>query len=88
VARAEVRSFIRGRAIECQVSTGADAIPDPATCLVGGDNISEWLVAQGWAKRNGDAFADAEDNAKKLHLGIWSDRRPADHTVAAAGVAD
>ena len=69
-------SFIRGRAIECELPAGADTLPDPATCVVGGENISEWLVAQGWAKRSGDSFEDAEKNAREAKLGLWSDSRP------------
>lgn len=76
LARSALRSFIRGRAIECHVPEGADKIPDPATCVVGGDDISEWLVAQGWAKRSGDAFQEAENKARDAKLGLWSDGRP------------
>jgi endonuclease YncB( thermonuclease family) len=76
VARAALRSFIRGRAIECQIPAGASKIPDPATCVVSGDDISEWLVAQGWAKRSGDAFEEAENKAREAKLGLWSDGRP------------
>jgi endonuclease YncB( thermonuclease family) len=76
LARAALRSFIRGRAIECQIPAGVSKIPDPATCVVGGDDISEWLVAQGWAKRNGDAFQEAENRARGAKLGLWSDGRP------------
>ena len=54
MARAALQSFIHRRAIECTIPAGADKIPDPASCQVGGDDMSEWLVAQGWAKRNGE----------------------------------
>lgn len=76
LARAALRSFIRGRAIECRVPTGAKEIPDPANCVVGGDDISEWLVAQGWAKRSGKDFAEAESKARNAKLGLWSEGRP------------
>ena len=84
LARAALRSFIRGRAIECEVPAGAEKIPDPAECVVGGDNISKWLVAQGWAKRSGDAFESEEKTARETKLGLWGARRP-DAQVAATG---
>ena len=76
MARAALRSFIRGRAIECEMPAGADKIPDPASCMVGGDDISEWLVAQGWAKRSGDAFESEEKKAREAKLGLWGDAPP------------
>ena len=86
LARSALRSFIHSRAIECEIPEGADRIPDPATCLVGGEDMSEWLVAQGWAKRRGDDFADAEKKAKQAKIGLWSDRRPDQPTAVAGGV--
>jgi len=76
LARAGLRSFLRGRAIECLMPAGADKIPDPATCTVGGDDMSEWLVAQGWAKRSGEPYEAAEKKARDAKLGLWSDKRP------------
>lgn len=76
MARAALRSFIRGRAIDCEIPAGADKLPDPAACSVGGENIAEWLVAQGWAKRSGDDFEAAEKAARDAKLGLWSDKRP------------
>jgi endonuclease YncB( thermonuclease family) len=76
MARAALQRFIRGRAIDCEVPAGADKLPDPATCAVGGENVSEWLVAQGWAKRSGESFEDAEKRAREAKLGLWSEGRP------------
>ena len=84
MARAALRSFIRGRAIECEIPAGADKIPDPANCVVAGDDISEWLVAQGWAKRSGEQFEDAEKRAREAKLGLWGAGRP-DAQVATSG---
>jgi endonuclease YncB( thermonuclease family) len=84
MARAALRSFIRGRAIECEIPAGADKIPDPANCAVRGDDISEWLVAQGWAKRSGDQFEAAEKKARDAKLGLWGAGRP-DAQVATSG---
>jgi len=76
MARAALRRFIRGRAIECDVPPEAGTMPDPATCKVAGENLSEWLVAQGWAKRSGEAYAGLEAAARKGKLGLWGVGRP------------
>jgi endonuclease YncB( thermonuclease family) len=76
MARAALRRFIRGRAIECEVPQGAEAIPDSARCFVGGEDISEWMVAHGWAERDGETFADAEKAARAAKLGLWGDGWP------------
>jgi endonuclease YncB( thermonuclease family) len=76
VARTALRRFIRGRAIGCEVPPGADAIPNPAHCFVGDDDIARWLVAQGWAKPDGDAYKGEADAAKEMELGLYSKSRP------------
>jgi endonuclease YncB( thermonuclease family) len=76
MARAALRQFIRGRAVECAVPPGADEIPSPGTCSVGGKSLSEWLVAQGWARPAGAAYAALEDAARRARLGLWSGGRP------------
>jgi len=76
MARAALRRFIRGRAIECAVPPGADAIPDSARCFVADEDIAEWLVAQGWAEADSEALADAGTRARAAKLGLWSDGWP------------
>lgn len=76
MARAALRGFIRGRAVECEVPAGAEDIPDPAYCSVGGDDIAEWLVAQGWAKPQDATFEAEADRAREEKLGLWGDARP------------
>ena len=84
MARAALQSFIHRRAIECTIPAGTEEIPDPASCQVGGDDISEWLVSQGWAKRNGERFGDEESKARDAKLGIWSPVRPGAQSTAVA----
>ena len=84
MARAALQRFIRGRAIDCEVPAGADKLPDPATCAIGGENVSEWLVAQGWAKRSGEPFEEAEKQAREAKLGLWSEGRPDQASEVAA----
>jgi endonuclease YncB( thermonuclease family) len=76
MARAALQRFIRGRAIDCELPAEAATLPDPATCAVGGESVSEWLIAQGWAKRSGDSFEDVETKAREAKLGLWSEGRP------------
>jgi endonuclease YncB( thermonuclease family) len=76
LARTALRRFVRGRAIECAVPAGADEVPDVAQCDIGGEDISAWLVAQGWAKANGEAYSRIEAEARAAGLGLWSARRP------------
>jgi len=76
MARAALRGFLRGRAVECEIPSGAEKLPDPANCSVSGDSVSEWLVTHGWAKRSGDLYEDAEAAAREAKLGLWSNIRP------------
>lgn len=76
MARAALRRFVRGRAIECHIPAGADAVPDEARCLVAGLDLSEWLVAQGWAEGQGDAYGALEAAARDGERGLWASRRP------------
>ena len=76
MARAALRSFLRGRAVECEIPAGAEKLPDPANCSVGGESISGWLVAQGWAKSSGHLYEEAESAAREAKLGLWSEARP------------
>jgi endonuclease YncB( thermonuclease family) len=87
MARAALRRFVRGRAIECAVPAGAAEIPDPGSCSVAGQNLAEWLVSQGWAKRDGEKFAEIEAKARAQKLGVWGAGRPdAQPEAAAAGL--
>lgn len=82
MARAALRRFIRGRAIECHVPAGAAKIPDSAACNVAGQGLAEWLVAQGWAKGVGPVLSDEERKARERKLGLWASARP-DGSLAA-----
>ncbi len=85
MARAALRRFIRARAIECDVPAGATEIPERADCRVGGEDIAEWLVARGWAKRTGDRYEEQEDTAREAKLGLWSKTRPSTQADFASG---
>ena len=67
-ARTAFRNFLRGRALTC-------AAPDEAgtpRCLVGGQDIGEWLVENGWARAAaGGPYEDAGKKAKAARKGIF-----------------
>jgi endonuclease YncB( thermonuclease family) len=85
MARAALRRFIRGRAIECGVPAGATEIPDPALCSVGRQDISEWLVAQGWAEATVAEYVGIEMSAREEGRGRWGVSRPDVQEDVAAG---
>jgi endonuclease YncB( thermonuclease family) len=76
MARAALRRFIRGRAVECVVPPGSAEIPDIAECSLAGESLSAWLVAQGWAQPTSAAHAGLAAAAREMRLGLWSDGRP------------
>lgn len=76
MARAALRRFIRGRALDCAVPAGASEIPDDAVCSVAGENLSRWLVAQGWAEATDEAYIGIEIGARDDRLGMWAEARP------------
>ena len=70
-ARAALRRFIRGRAIECDVPAWAAAVPETTRCTVGGDDIAGWLAAQGWAAAESGPYRAAADAARAAKRGLW-----------------
>lgn len=50
VARTAFRSFLRGRALDCDLPDGD--LPDrlTASCRLGSQDLGAWLVSNGWAK--------------------------------------
>jgi endonuclease YncB( thermonuclease family) len=76
LAKTAVQRLIRGRTIECQLPQAGSNSAEAAECRVGGKNIGEWLVSQGWAKADGPRYAEAEKKAAEGKLGLWSPTRP------------
>ncbi|MEX6505826.1 thermonuclease family protein [Jiella sp. M17.18] len=73
-SRTELRRFLRGRSIECDVPSDFGEKRSAATtaCSVDGEDIGAWVVANGWAKAvPGGPYVKAEDAARQAHLGIW-----------------
>ena len=73
-ARAALTLFIRYRAVTCTVPQGGETKDFAARCSVMGQDLSTWLVRQGWATPQKGAdpeLAKALDAAKSERLGLW-----------------
>ena len=76
MAQASVQRFVRRRSVECRLPAAARPSDGVAQCSVGGSDIGEWLVAQGWARADGPDYAGAEKTARQEKRGLWSPVRP------------
>ena len=73
-ARAALIRFIRSRAVTCTLPQGGETKDFAARCSVVGQDLSIWLVRQGWATPQNGAepeLAKALDAAKTERLGFW-----------------
>ena len=71
-ARTEFRSFLRSRAVVCDVPADVSQGEVLAKCRIGKQDVGEWLVANGWAKAEpGGAYADIGKKAKAEKKGIY-----------------
>ncbi|MCK5908511.1 MAG: thermonuclease family protein [Caulobacter sp.] len=73
-ARSALTRLIRGRAVMCHVPVKGDHKSLVARCSVGGNDLSFWMVAQGWAKPKQPAqaaFKEAAEAARERRVGIW-----------------
>lgn len=75
-AARHLRKFIDGRTLAC-VPVATDAYSRAVSkCRVGGQDLNEWLVREGWAldyrRYSGGAYAAAQKQARSARRGIWS----------------
>lgn len=74
-AKEKLQAFTRNRSWSCDLS-GVDIYRRHlGTCIVDGENISRWLVRNGWAlafRRYSTAFIADEDFAREQKRGLWS----------------
>jgi len=71
-ARTAFRSWLRGRAIACDVPSQPDQQQLLSECNIGKVDLSEWLVSNGWAKAAADGpYADAGRKASEAKKGIF-----------------
>lgn len=77
-ARTAFRSWLRGRAINCNMA-GIDpnATLIRTSCTLAGTDLARWLVENGWARATfSGPYADSQVQAEKKLLGIFG-RKPA-----------
>ena len=73
-ARTALAHFIRYRAVACTLASGGESKDFAARCSVLGEDLSTWLVRQGWATPQAGAepeLVKALDAAKTERLGLW-----------------
>ncbi len=74
MARTELRRFLRGRSIECDVPPefGVRRGEANTACTVAGEDIGRWVVENGWGKAtDGGPYAEAQAAARKARRGVW-----------------
>lgn len=72
VARTAFRSFLRGRALDCDLPDGE--LPDRlmASCRLGTQDLGAWLVSNGWAKVSSTGpYATEQAEAVEGRRGIF-----------------
>lgn len=77
-ARSAFRAWLRGRAITCVVPPEPERDAIAAACTLGKQDIGAWLVTNGWARADGDAYADLGSAASKDGKGIFGRPGPTD----------
>jgi endonuclease YncB( thermonuclease family) len=73
----ELRRLIRGRAIECNFSSGEAEKVLVVPCRVAKTDLAVWLAAQGWARASSEASSEIRDAARAAACtkrGIWRDQ--------------
>ncbi len=75
-AKVAFQRLVRQRTIECDPAGANDATQIVTTCRIGGADMAQWLVRQGWAKPAGTGFDDALVGAKADGRGQWGARPP------------
>jgi endonuclease YncB( thermonuclease family) len=74
-ARRALTYLIRGRAVVCTLPAAGESDAFTARCGVGGEDLSTWLVRQGWATPKAGAapaLGEALAAAKSDRLGLWA----------------
>jgi len=77
-ARTAFRNWLRSRAVECTVPGQPTDELIATECKLGGTDLAEWLVQNGWARaKDGTTMTDAMKKAEEAKLGIFGSPPPA-----------
>lgn len=72
LARTAFRSFLRGRALDCDLPEGALPARLAVACRVGAQDLGAWLVSNGWAKVSSTGpYAQEQNQALAERRGIF-----------------
>ena len=72
-ARTALRSFVRGRALACDLPEEITAKAYTITCSLGKVDVGHWLVEQGWAKASpGGPYENLGRDARTAARGIFA----------------
>ncbi|MCK1361230.1 thermonuclease family protein [Bradyrhizobium sp. 199] len=73
-AREQLRSFSKDREWSCELAGTDKYRRSLGSCAVGGENVSRWLVQNGWAlafRRYSAEYVHDEDVARERQRGLW-----------------
>lgn len=69
-AKAALQRLVRARTLSCEGDYLGDDLFE-GRCKVGKTDLSQWLVAQGWAQSSGDEFRELMREAREAGKGLW-----------------
>ena len=74
LAKTNVRLLLRLRTVRCDLDSTEWTGTTTAKCRIGTQDISRWLVENGWAEaEKGSALAEAGETARQAGKGIYGD---------------
>jgi endonuclease YncB( thermonuclease family) len=74
LAKTNFRLFLRLRTVSCDLDSAEWTGTATAACKIGGQDLSQWLIENGWAEAaEGSAFAEAGAKAKEEKSGIYGE---------------
>lgn len=74
LAKTNFRLFLRLRTVHCDLGNASWTGTATASCTIGGQDLSEWLITNGWAEpAEGSPFAEAAAKAKRDRIGLYGD---------------
>ncbi|KQV84034.1 thermonuclease family protein [Rhizobium sp. Root1220] len=72
LAKTNFRLFLRLRTVNCDIDDAQWTGTVTAACKIGTQDLSRWLVENGWAAATGGSeLADAGENARQARKGIY-----------------
>ncbi|MDP9807628.1 endonuclease YncB(thermonuclease family) [Rhizobium tibeticum] len=74
LAKTNVRLFLRLRTVRCDLDSSEWTGTVTAACRIGTQDISQWLVENGWAEaEKGSALAEVGEKARQTGKGLYGD---------------